>query len=110
MLNPLKIDVHFARDGSELVKYCSQRKFSLILTDMVMPIMNGDEASRIIATGTGLNKDTPIIAITGSSADEGMVVDRISKPVSRNLLYSKISKWITDEEITWIHDNMIIRE
>ena len=110
MLNPLKIDVHFARDGAELVKYCSQRKFSLILTDMVMPIMNGDEASRIIATETGPNKDTPIIAITGSSDEEGMVVDRISKPVSRNLLYSKISKWITDEEITWIHDNMAIRE
>jgi len=108
MLQPLKINVHFARDGEELVKYCNQRKFSLILTDMVMPIMNGDEASRIIATGTGPNKDTPIIAITGSSEEEGMVVDFIAKPVARHLLYSKISKWITDEEVTWIYENMVV--
>jgi len=104
MLKPLNVEIHFAQDGSELVKKCAQRKFSLILTDMIMPIMNGSEASRIIATGTGPNKLTPIIAVSGSKEEEGMTVDVIMKPIARNILYDKMSKWLSDEEITWIHE------
>ena len=106
MLEQLGVEIHVVKDGSELVKTCSNRKFSLILTDIVMPILSGTQASRLIVNGSGPNKKTPIIAVGGSTSDEtGMCVDSILKPVARNVLYDKMSKWLTDEEVTWIHQH-----
>ena len=105
MLAPLNADVKFAKDGLELVNLCMTKKFSVILTDIVMPIMSGTEASRIISTGTGPNRDTPIIAISGSRDELGMTVDSLMKPIARNLLYDKLSKWLSNEEVTWIHNH-----
>jgi len=105
MMAPLNTDVSFANDGLQLVNMCMSKKFSLILTDINMPIMSGTEASRIISTGTGPNRDTPIIAISGSCNEKGLTVDSLMKPIARNLLYDKLSKWLGDEEVTWIHQN-----
>jgi len=105
MMAPLTADVYFAKDGLELVNMCMVNKFSVILTDIVMPIMSGTEASRIISTGTGPNKDTPIIAISGSNDEKGLTVDSLLKPIARNLLYDKLSKWLKDDEVTWIARN-----
>ena len=105
MLENINADIHFAKDGMELVTKCTERKFSLILSDVQMPIMSGAEAMRLISTGTGPNCDTPIISVSGSTHEEGTAVDKIMKPVVRSVLYEKLAKWLCDEEITWIHEN-----
>lgn len=107
MLTPLHIDVCFAENGLELVKKCLEKKYSLIFSDNIMPIMGGNEASRIISSGTGPNKDTPIIMVSGSNDECGMTCDRLNKPVARHLLYDKMAKWLSDEEVTWINHNFV---
>lgn len=109
MMAPLGAVLYQAKDGAELVKMCSNVKFSIILTDIVMPVLSGSQASRLIATGSGPNKNTPIIAISGSVLEEGgMTVDSIMKPIGRKTLYDKLSKWLSDEEVSWIHANNTI--
>ena len=105
MMAPLRVNISFAENGLELVNMCMAKKYSIILTDIVMPVMSGTEASRIISTGTGPNRSTPIIAISGTNDETGMTIDTITKPVARHLLYDKICKWLSNEEVTWIHQN-----
>ena len=105
IMTPLGVDMNFVADGLQLVNMCMHNKYSIILTDVNMPLMNGAEASRVLATGSGPNKNTPILSISGSSSDGGMFGDSIVKPVSKTQLYEKFSKWLTDDEVTWIHDH-----
>lgn len=67
-----------------------------------MPIMNGEEAFiRIKKDNSSLNNETTIVASTGNS-DDHLMDDYIVKPISRNLLYEKLKKWLSKEEIVWI--------
>ena len=105
ILAPLKCELHFAKDGGELLDMCNSRKYSMILTDVMMPVMSGTEVSRQLSTGHGPNRDTPKLAISGSPSDGGMMTDHVVKPVAKSVLYNKISNYITDSEVTWISRN-----
>ena len=61
--------VSFAEHGAEAVEICAGRRFDVVLMDIRMPIMPGDEAAGRIKR-SGLNRDTPIIAVTGNSRDD----------------------------------------
>ena len=65
-----EIEVREAENGEEAVEIFSEWKPDIILMDMIMPVMNGREATqRIKATEQGAT--TPIIAISASAmADE----------------------------------------
>ena len=102
MITPLHIDIDFAEDGQELVDKCMMKKYSLILCDTRMPIMSGDEACRIIKKNDGPNKNTNIICISGSNESIEMSEDHILKPISKCILFKKLSYWLRDEEIKWI--------
>lgn len=51
-----------ARDGAEAVKRCAEDRPDLILMDLIMPVMNGTEASRQIMEAT----PCPILVVTSS--------------------------------------------
>lgn len=51
-----------ARDGAEAVKRCSEDRPDLILMDLIMPVMNGAQATRQIMTDT----PCPILVVTSS--------------------------------------------
>ncbi|MEM9971374.1 MAG: response regulator [Pseudomonadota bacterium] len=58
-------DVYSARDGDEAYARLREEPFSLLLTDIVMPGMNGVELAR---KGTRLDPDLRVMFITGFAA------------------------------------------
>ncbi|MCP5156614.1 MAG: response regulator [Ectothiorhodospiraceae bacterium] len=69
MLEKLGFDVDTVVNGSLAVDAASKRTYALVLMDMLMPEMNGLEATRRIRQGV-LNRNTPIIAITANVQEE----------------------------------------
>ncbi len=88
--------VFTASNGEEAVKLTQQLNPSLILMDVMMPLMDGIEACQIIRKD--LNLTQPIIAfLTSRSEDYAQIAgfeagadDYISKPIRPRLLISKI--------------------
>ncbi|MBD3288697.1 PAS domain S-box protein [candidate division KSB1 bacterium] len=92
--------VFFAKNGQEGVKKAQKEKPALILMDMMMPGMNGYEATANIRSKRGM-KDIPIIAMTAKTAaeDDGKAlaagcVDYLSKPFSLDDIVNTVNKWI----------------
>ena len=96
-------DVYEANNGVEGLKQIKNIKPNLILTDIVMPEMNGFELYEAIQKDTGINK-IPVIFLS-AKADKDAVErakklgsgDYIIKPVSPDKLINKIKKRINIE-------------
>ncbi len=77
-----------AANGKEAVSLAMKTKFDLVLMDLEMPKMTGQQATRIIRS-KGLNKKTKIIALTGYAYPTDLlkmksygIDDHISKPIN----------------------------
>ena len=92
-----KIKVIRAHNGKEAVDLFNENEDTdLILMDVLMPVMDGYEASKIIKSK---NKNIPIVALTRWAKDKEMNIffnDSVSKPISFDILSNKINK-ILDE-------------
>ncbi len=96
-------DVYEANNGVEGLKQIKNINPNLILTDIVMPEMNGFELYEAIQKDTGINK-IPVIFLS-AKADKDAVErakkmgsgDYIIKPVSPDKLINKIKKRINIE-------------
>ncbi|MEI6596635.1 MAG: response regulator [bacterium] len=60
--------IEVARNGAWGLKLARQKKFDIILLDMVMPAMNGYEAIKILKSDNN-TKDVPIIILSNSAQD-----------------------------------------
>lgn len=70
ILRPLKIEIHHISDGKDAIEFVRMNPdIRLVLMDMKLPVMNGDEATRAIRK---FNINIPIIAQTAYA----MVGDR----------------------------------
>ncbi len=84
------------KDGSEALEIYQPGKFDLILMDLHMPNLNGDEAARAIRQ---LDQEIPIIVLTASTRYESEAAfqhsgfsDYVGKPFDPQDLYTKIQK------------------
>jgi CheY-like chemotaxis protein len=59
-------DVIPARSGKEAVRLCRERSFDLVITDLVMPDMDGLELLRSLRQS---HSNLPVLAISGASSD-----------------------------------------
>jgi CheY-like chemotaxis protein/HPt (histidine-containing phosphotransfer) domain-containing protein len=93
-------DVEVADNGQIALDILAQRQFDVILMDMMMPVMDGLEATRCIrASQTKLDLHTPIIAMTANAMEgdrerciaAGMD-DYISKPIKATVLQQMLQK------------------
>lgn len=95
--------VTLANNGLEAVEKCKTDSFDIILMDMQMPVMGGEEATLIIKKQS--NNKVPIVALTAHA----MAEDRqrylsagldayVAKPINRKELYSVI-KDLTDKSV-----------
>ena len=90
-----------AADGAQAVALAKQHRPDLVLMDIVMPVMNGFEATRALA----LDPDTaavPVILISGTEqATERIWGTRLgakgflAKPIAREDLLATVSRVIT---------------
>jgi len=97
-------DYDFAMNGEDAVALANKHKYDLILMDIEMPDIDGYKATSLIRTSNGINKSTPIIAITGHAMNGerekclayGMN-EYISKPFKNAALQELIRKLIVQE-------------
>jgi CheY-like chemotaxis protein len=86
-----------AINGKEAVELCKGNlKIDLVLMDLMMPVMNGYEATRQIKI---FRKDLPVIAQTAYviSEDRTLAIsagcdDYVTKPINKNELFIKINQ------------------
>ncbi len=98
-----KFDI--AQNGLEALNAFKSNKYDLILMDINMPIMDGNEATIEIKK---LDSEIPIVALTASSADEVRknkteigFDDIITKPFDNELFFRTISKLIERKKATF---------
>jgi CheY-like chemotaxis protein len=98
-LQRLGYTVELAQDGEQGVNAANSKRYSLILMDVQMPVLNGFDATRAIRSGGGPNANTLIIALTAnamqSDKDACMAVgmnDFLTKPFSKEGLSECIQK------------------
>jgi len=92
--------VEIASNGQEAVHMVKQKHFDLVLMDIQMPIMDGLAATREIRNENAFH-NLPIVAMSAhamagdkeKSINSGMN-DHITKPISPDILYATVDKWI----------------
>jgi hypothetical protein len=103
ILKDWKYEFDFAMNGENAVGLAKQKKYDLILMDIEMPDIDGYKATTLIRESNNLNKNTPIIAITGHAMNGerekclsfGMN-EYISKPFKTEELQQLIKKLIVE--------------
>ncbi|WP_372999203.1 response regulator [Sulfurimonas sp.] len=88
-----------AKDGLEAVEMCKDKYFDIILMDIMMPKMDGIEATKIIRE---TNLEVMIIAVSAvDDSDRKKKIlnigaeDYIAKPVNADIFSSRIENYIT---------------
>lgn len=100
ILKPLGLDIDLADNGAIAINMLQERTYDLILMDIMMPVMNGYDATRAIRANDQW-KDIPIIALTACmvrDAEEeckrcGMN-DFIEKPLDVDRLLNTVNQYI----------------
>ncbi|MBF0411696.1 MAG: response regulator [Desulfamplus sp.] len=106
-LEPLGFIVEMAANGKECIDMALANKPDVILMDLMMPKMNGFEATEHIKQNPAL-KGILVIAISASVVNESREKslragcdEFLTKPVSLNSLFTVISKY---KDIEWIYE------
>ncbi|MCP3915127.1 MAG: response regulator [bacterium] len=88
-------------NGQEAIRAHGQFRFDMVLMDLMMPVMDGLEATRRIRQGESGRRRTPIVALTANAGEadreaalEAGVDDYLEKPVSVEDLEQLIRCWI----------------
>jgi two-component system chemotaxis sensor kinase CheA len=96
------LNVLIARDGKEALGVLEQNSnISLVLMDIMMPVMDGYEATRLIKSSSKFSK-IPVLALTAKAMKEDKELclaaganDYLPKPVDLDRLYTILSVWLT---------------
>jgi len=94
-----------AVNGKVAIEMIKSKRYDLVLMDINMPVLAGDDAIVIIREDNEL-KDIPIVAITANDKEEeknrllklGMS-DFVEKPIKVNQLFNALLKWIKARKI-----------
>ena len=97
--NDVKFSIDEACDGVEAVQKCEDASFDIVLMDIMMPNMDGIDATKIIR-----QKDSKIMIIAVSAVDDSDrkkqilnsgAEDYVAKPVKSDIFISRIENYIT---------------
>ncbi len=117
LLESSQYDVHVAQNGHEALEWLTDNRPDLIISDIVMPEMNGFELCERVKTDKNM-KNIPVILLTSltdpEEAVEGLSCGAdnfITKPYSKDFLLLSVSEILRqngDEERDHIKKDMII--
>jgi PAS domain S-box-containing protein len=101
LLDDAGLVVDTAENGRQAVDMQRRTRYALILMDMLMPEMDGLEATGAIRQGPE-GGSVPIIAMTANAFDESRgaclaagMDDFVSKPVDPETLYATLDQWLS---------------
>ncbi len=107
LLEPLGFETDQAVNGHEAIEKAHLCQPDLILMDLMMPILDGFEATRRLRQETAF-QNTPIIAISASVFSEHMqashdagCTDFLPKPFKAELLFACLEKYLP---LTWVYE------
>ncbi len=121
ILQPLGFQVMIAENGEEAIARWETWQPDLILMDIIMPVMDGYTATKIIKERGGQNA-TPIIALTAIAFDEQKETvikagcdDFLLKPFQEKVLLEKLSKilgisYVYDENSQSHQENKVVKK
>jgi signal transduction histidine kinase/DNA-binding response OmpR family regulator len=101
LLRKWELEYDIALNGKEATEFAAAQPYSLILMDIQMPIMDGNEATLVIRNTQNPNMNVPIIALTASAlldrkaraAATGMT-DFVTKPFNPAQLLEKLHLYL----------------
>jgi len=95
MLTPTGAALDFVENGRLAVQACQDNHYDLILMDIQMPEMDGEEAFKQINT---VNKHLPVIALTANVMTDDVLryeklgfITHVGKPINLDALYSALA-------------------
>ncbi|BCO17800.1 hypothetical protein KUC3_06570 [Alteromonas sp. KC3] len=101
LLEDIGFDVAQANNGREAVDMALHHQFDLILMDLNMPQMNGDEAANILRNHS---ISTPIIAFTAAVVKDELekalaagMNDYLTKPIDKDALHLILAKYLNSK-------------
>ncbi len=96
--------IYKARNGAEGLKIATQLQPDLIITDIVMPRMDGIEMFKVLQTNGDID-NTPVIALSSiTSAEEEYELlemgffDYIAKPINQTRLLARVRRALRQQE------------
>ncbi len=102
LLKPRVKQVDWARNGKEAVQMAQHKQYDLVFMDLKMPVMSGEEATRIIKRQY---PELPVIATTAYAMQEEKEKARaagcdayLSKPINKNDLLALVEKYISGKK------------
>lgn len=118
LLKRTAVNVDTAASGQECLEMCGQKHYDIVFLDHRMPEMDGIETLHILKETPGLNRDTPIIALTAnvvSGIEEYYIGEGfcafLPKPVSGAALEKMLFKFLpknlidTEEDIAVLQND-----
>ena len=100
-------DIMQAADGAEALSLLDRGRYDLMILDLVMPEMDGVEVARKIRESSGINKNIPILMVTGDTSAKTArqianlrVNGFVTKPFTLRDLEEKISAVLNTGQVS----------
>lgn len=110
MLRKLGVDVHEVENGKELLLATEKDHYDLILCDIHMPIMGGEEA---VAQLKMRGDKTPVVALTANAMKHEIehyiakgFSEHLSKPIQRDDFFNKLSLFLDGAQKSDVSDKV----
>lgn len=109
LMHELSADFHVAgcNNGKEALSMLLNVRFDLVISDVMMPVMDGEVLCRKIRQNINLNH-IPVILLTANTEEEAMISgldtgadEYLVKPVSMNLLRSRVYNLLHSRELLY---------
>lgn len=99
VLQPLDVDLATASDGASALDILARQTFDVVLMDVNMPGIDGNEATRRLRASDGPNADTPVIGFSAgteaaqvAACREAGMTDWLAKPLEPGKLYAALER------------------
>lgn len=99
-LETLGVEVSNAIDGRQALELANRHHFDLILMDVHMPELTGEQSAQAIRAGSGPNRNTPIVALTANAFTNepqrlttSGINECLIKPISEYRLWEVVKRW-----------------